>query len=402
MKKTQQFHRGFIKNTSLSFLGAQRTVCILIALAILFSGCASTTLFKTSPTSADIYINEQKVGITPYSHTDRKAAGASTSIFFQKEGYKDLYINLKRNEQLAVGALIAGIWLLVPLFWIKKYDPVHYYEMEKVGSDKQLISAIDSVQFRANELEMNLIEETVSKVDSTFTDSRDGNTYKIVKIGNQIWLAENLRYLPQVNIPSDVSRKEPRYYVNGSSWSNIDSAKQENNYKSYGVLYNWSAACKSCPDGWHLPSDNEWKELEMYLGMTQTEADIISTDYFVQQGPRGSDEGRKLKASYGWDNYERVIRKRGENIPKDQIKDTVTMSGNGTDDFGFKALPGGLLGFKGEFEPPGKGGIWWTSTPLEFHIAFSRDIYSGSSTIIRSHRTSRKDGISVRCLKNSE
>jgi uncharacterized protein (TIGR02145 family) len=111
-------------------------------------------------------------------------------------------------------------------------------------------------------------------------DARDGNAYKTVKIGNQIWLAENLKYLPSVVGPGTGSETTPYYYVYGYDGTNVTDAKATSNYTTYGVLYNWPAAMAGsassnanpsgvqgvCPAGWHLPSDAEWTELTDYLG----------------------------------------------------------------------------------------------------------------------------------------
>ncbi|MCK9320171.1 FISUMP domain-containing protein, partial [Methanoculleus sp.] len=102
----------------------------------------------------------------------------------------------------------------------------------------------------------------------TFTDSRDGNDYNWVKIGDQVWMAENLAYLPSVNMVADGSEDAAGsyYYVYGYDGTDVTAAKATANYTTYGVLYNWLAAMNACPDGWHLPSDAEWTELTDYLG----------------------------------------------------------------------------------------------------------------------------------------
>lgn len=80
-----------------------------------------------------------------------------------------------------------------------------------------------------------------------FLDERDGNTYKVTKIGNQIWMAENLNYDPTLNTP---------------------------NPNPLGRAYKWDEALNACPEGWHLPSDKEWNEMEQFLGMLTEELDL--------------------------------------------------------------------------------------------------------------------------------
>lgn len=115
---------------------------------------------------------------------------------------------------------------------------------------------------------------------STFTDPRDGNVYKTIQIGNQIWMAENLKYLPSVVGYETGSVTYPYYYVYGYNGTNISDAKATENYATYGVLYNWSAVMGGamnsnnnpsgvrgvCPEGWHVPSEAEWTELTDFLG----------------------------------------------------------------------------------------------------------------------------------------
>ncbi len=123
------------------------------------------------------------------------------------------------------------------------------------------------------------------------TDNRDGSTYSTVLIGSQCWMAENLNIGSSINsnAPSDNqtdnSTIEKYCYSNNSATCNDD-----------GGLYQWNEAMNYttsaqgiCPEGWHIPSDNEWKSMEIYLGMTQLSAD--SSNY------RGTDEGTKLKLS---------------------------------------------------------------------------------------------------------
>lgn len=99
-------------------------------------------------------------------------------------------------------------------------------------------------------------ENVVSCVDP------DGYSYSTVTIADQIWMAENLRYLPEVSPHNESSSAEPHYYVYNYDGANIEAAQSTEEYNVYGVLYNRPAALVSCPDGWHLPSHLDWVELE--------------------------------------------------------------------------------------------------------------------------------------------
>jgi uncharacterized protein (TIGR02145 family) len=166
----------------------------------------------------------------------------------------------------------------------------------------------------------------MNKVDyGSFTDSRDGKTYKTVKIGEQVWMAENLNYEAQ-----------------GSLCYDNDNA----NCAKYGRLYNWETAKEVCPSGWHLPSEDEWKTLINVAG--------------------GDEAGKNLKAANGWNSD-------GED------------SGNGTDDYGFSALPGGIGDSDGSFSDVGYDGYWWSSSECNSSIAYGpymnnliELVYSGS------------------------
>lgn len=100
-----------------------------MAATVLLSSCASKTLIQSNPSGADIYIDSQRKGTTPYNYKDTKIAGSSTNITLKKEGYQDLVVTLVRNERADVGAIIGGCFFLIPFLWTMQYDPIHYYEM---------------------------------------------------------------------------------------------------------------------------------------------------------------------------------------------------------------------------------------------------------------------------------
>jgi uncharacterized protein (TIGR02145 family) len=207
----------------------------------------------------------------------------------------------------------------------------------------------------------NLAQSTGS-----FTDSRDGHTYKTVTIGNQTWMAENLAYLPSVNRVSESGFEESCFYVYGYSGVNLTEALKSPYYKKYGALYNWKAANESCPVGWHLPADKEWKEMEKFLGMT-------ITDY--KRGWISSGEtGKKLKSASGW-----------------QVN-------NGTDESGFGILPAGCRGYEG-FQSMGFCGYFWTASSSGSDNGWRRGFCSDDNGSCREEDR-KYFGISVRCLKD--
>jgi len=208
-------------------------------------------------------------------------------------------------------------------------------------------------------------------VFGNFTDFRDGNQYKTVIIGWQVWMAENLAYLPSVVGPATGSTTDPHYYVYDYDGTDVNEATSTENYQTYGVLYNWPAAITACPDGWHLPSDADWKQLEMYLGMSEEEAE--------KREGRGTDEGGKLK----------------------EVGTTHWSSPNtrATNENGFTALPGGYRGGFGTFDTIGGDGHWWSSTQDKTNIAWIRGLYYHGSLVNRDSRYNFY-GFSVRCVRD--
>ncbi|MDD4033417.1 MAG: fibrobacter succinogenes major paralogous domain-containing protein [Bacteroidales bacterium] len=229
---------------------------------------------------------------------------------------------------------------------------------------------------------------TPQDAPNTFRDSRDGKVYKTVTIGEQVWMAENLAYLPDdpgVVGPAIGSETEPHFYVYGYYGTNVAAAKATTDYITYGVLYNWPAAMNGaassnanpssvqgiCPEGWHLPSDNEWKQLEMYLGMSKETADGF--------GWRGTDECGKLKEA-GTTHWE------------DPNK-------GATNESGFAALPGGCRRANGTFNYIGFYGELWNSTENNSDEAWYRYLPYDYSNVLRSY--ANKDyGFSVRCVRD--
>jgi uncharacterized protein (TIGR02145 family) len=171
----------------------------------------------------------------------------------------------------------------------------------------------------------------------TFTDTRDGQTYKTVTIGKQTWMARNINYQTD----------------NSWCYDNADS-----NCVKYGRLYDWMTAKTVCPKGWKLPSREDWDRLVTTAGRWKT-------------------AGEKLKSKNGWNDY------KGKN-------------GNGTDDFGFSALPGGDRDTDGDFGNAGYYGFWWTATEYSDGYAYIR-IMNYSSGSVYEYGRGKGYGFSVRC-----
>ncbi len=194
-----------------------------------------------------------------------------------------------------------------------------------------------------------------------FTDSRDSGTYHYVKIGDQLWMAENLAYLPEVSQAATVSGLNPHNYVYGYNGTNVSAAKATANYSTYGVLYNWPAALAACPAGWHLPTNAEFTRLVNYVG-----GEGIA--------------GFKMKSREGW------IDNSGEN-------------GNGDNSFGFTAMPGGDIEGTGIFLHVGEYGSFWTADPdaVSNGWMWLLDNFNEGAFL---HSYPKSIGVSVRCLKN--
>ena len=196
----------------------------------------------------------------------------------------------------------------------------------------------------------------------------DGNTYKTVVIGEQNWMAENLkttRYATGDTIPK-VINKEKWLNLTDGAWAYYKNDEKFN--EVYGKLYNWHNVVDErnvCPNGWHVPSDAEWKVL---------------ADFIIYNGHEGR-EGLALKSINGWNTFDGV-------------------SGNGTDDFGFHALPGGNRNINGNFSNLGKNGYWWSTSEHANPVnAWSRYLYSNNRNII-NYEDFKNYGFSIRCLQD--
>ncbi len=221
----------------------------------------------------------------------------------------------------------------------------------------------------------------LTTITGDFVDNRDGHAYKWVQIGDQVWMAENLAYLPSVNPPSDESNVLPYWYVYGYNGSDVNEAKAGARYATFGVLYNWPAALTACPDGWHLPGDEEWEKLAQYISIIKNSFGKYSEDDW-------SAVGGYLKATGTLQDGDGQWLKKNSKF-------------EGTDDFGFSALPGGVRYTGGNFSYIGDYGYWWSSTEYSDTHAWLRSLTYGYSIFYRYNNFEKAFGFSIRCIKDA-
>ena len=113
------------------------SISLVLALSVLFASCSSTTMIQSTPSKAKLYLDNQYVGETPYTHMDSKIVGSSMQVKLEKEGYKPFITTITKDEEVNVGAIIGGIFVLVPFLWTMQYQPVHNYELKPLTSDNE-------------------------------------------------------------------------------------------------------------------------------------------------------------------------------------------------------------------------------------------------------------------------
>jgi len=127
---------------------------LLLVCVILFAGCGSSTLIRSIPDGAKIYVDGEPVGVTPYEHYDTKIVGSKTNIKLVLDGYEDLHARITRDEDIDVGALIGGCLLPpIPWLWIMKYKPQHTYEMVPLAPYEEISNSAEEVKPAVNVLD---------------------------------------------------------------------------------------------------------------------------------------------------------------------------------------------------------------------------------------------------------
>ncbi len=227
-----------------------------------------------------------------------------------------------------------------------------------------------------NILDVLKIVNIILDVDFCGMVDIEGNVYRTVTIGAQVWMAENLKVTHYRN--GDAIPK----VTDNTAWSTLTSGAYSNynndggNVATYGRLYNWYAVEDSrnvAPEGWHVPSDAEWKQLEMHLGMSQSLAGAT--------GWRGTDEGGKMKEA-GTSHW-------------------LSPNTGATNESGFSALPSGLrYSVGGYFDNLGNCDGFWSSTEYSSDGAWYRALDFERAQVHRYYYGSKQDGFSVRCVRD--
>ena len=105
-------------------------LCIIVAL---FAGCTSTTVIHSKPEGATVYIDDMNVGKTPYTQKDSKIVGTKIVVRLKLEGYEPFETSIYKDEQVDVGAIVGGVFVLFPFLWTEGYQPEHTYELNPVA-----------------------------------------------------------------------------------------------------------------------------------------------------------------------------------------------------------------------------------------------------------------------------
>ena len=223
----------------------------------------------------------------------------------------------------------------------------------------------------------------VLTVGNGFTDERDGNSYCTITIGNQVWMAENLRYLPSVYRSDQESYTESRYYVYDYQGNNVDEAKSTYNYNEYGVLYNNIAAQNACPAGWHLPSDSEWTELEIYLENNGYNFD----NYIDSDNDRETHNviGKSMASQTNW-----TVSDISNSPGRLQQKNNSS---------GFNGKPAGWKHLNGLFKHINESAAWWATGYYTNGNGWDRYLFFSRAHCTRSHNN-KHIGLSIRCIQD--
>ena len=221
-------------------------------------------------------------------------------------------------------------------------------------------------------------QKPAGPVDAGTVTDIDGNEYRAVKIGDQIWMAENLtveHYRNGDPVP-EVEKLEEWVTLESGAWSEQENDSEKG--KVYGKLYNWYAISDPrglAPEGWRVPTEEDWRKLEAHLGMKPEELDGVEF-----RGKERNVGGRLKERGTGhWDEP----------------------NTGATNETGFAARAGGYRDNDGPFNFFGKYAAFWTATEAENGRVWFRGMTTGEKGVYR-FSFNRKCGFSVRCVRDAE
>jgi uncharacterized protein (TIGR02145 family) len=236
-----------------------------------------------------------------------------------------------------------------------------------------LLSALTVVMLNACDTDVDDIPVNIDSSPGAGMTDADGNTYPTVVLGNgQEWMAENLRttvYSNGEEIPLAVANTE---WTPLSTGARSIHSNDEGNVATYGFLYNWFAVNDErglCPDGWHVPTVEDWNSLTLYLDP------VARTD----TNPQSISAGGHMKTS-------------GTGLWQEPNTDATDLSG-------MRAVPSGYRHTNGDFHALGQFCYWWTSTERNANTAFNRSLYYGNGHFMARY-TAKRTGYAVRCVKD--
>ena len=363
---------------------------------------SGTFIWSVTPTDAQVLVNREEMagrssvelapglyrveisrtGYHPVSETVTIERGRTLRRAYQLEaitGSLQFTVQpLEARVELKVGSRVIKSWQGMQML---KDLPVGSYTLESGATGYETARRTVTISEGKTEvIDLRLEKQAVaparqpSETGAGTMRGNDGKTYKTVKIGNQIWMAENLRetrYRDGSIIP---------VVIGDSQWTKLSTGARcvydnnESNAGTYGYLYNWYVVNDRrniAPPGWRVPTDADWKELERALGMSRSDAD--------NTGWRGTPIGSKLAGNASlWASG-----------------DLKNHSEFGTS--GFSALPGGDRG--GRFYPLGGYAHFWSATEYDTHDAWFRRLVCSSSDVLRGY-LDKPYGFSVRLVRD--
>lgn len=223
-----------------------------------------------------------------------------------------------------------------------------------------------------------------SKPEGTFTDPRDGQTYRWIRIGEQVWMAENLNYASADSWCYDNNTMHCDHYGRLYTWYAAMNGAPPSNYSPSGVE-------GVCPPGWHVPSDNQWHELVNYVDAMGFPNEMFATNGAGNALKSCRQVDSPLGGSCNTSTHPRWAYPEVENV--DGIY--------GIDAFGFSALPGGQrCGYYGSFDFLGEDGGWWTTAESSSTLALHQSLFIFAGSLIRSPMP-KSYGRSLRCVRNN-